>query len=284
MPDRPAPNSGLIRLFLQPSAFSRYFLSVRRTSDPPISKVRPSAAERQGCEMKALLSTLMLLTCTSLASANVTVSGQGKVTYVPDIGYVTVGVSSKGKTAQEAWDLNNAVVKKLFDALKAHGIDPKDLQTSGLDIRPEYVHRKDQEPLLVGYSAGYDLKITVRKLGELGMVLDDLVKNGANRNVSIAFGCSNLEGLMDEARVKAIADAKKKAELYATGAGGKLGRVLDINETGTWRPEPYRLHLPEAKAVADTLQIAQGQQELKVSVQVVYGLDTAPPRALPVRE
>jgi uncharacterized protein YggE len=226
--------------------------------------------------MKALLSTLVLLAFTSLASANVTVQGQGKVIYVPDVGYLSVGVSSKGTTSQEAWDKNNAVVKKLFDALKAHGIDPKDLQTSGLSIRPEYIHRKDQEPLLVGYVAGYDLKITVRKLAELGTVLDDLVKNGANRNVNIAFGCANVDNLMDEARTRAIADARKKANLYATGAGAKLGRVLEISEVEAWEPTRHQLQLEDAKAIPAALQIAQGQQELSVRIRVVYGLEPAP--------
>jgi len=231
--------------------------------------------------MKAFLSSLALLVCGGLASANVTVSGQGKGVYVPDIGYVTVGVSSKGKTAQEAWEKNNAAVKKLFDALQAHGIDPKDIQTVGLNVSPEYAHPKDQEPVLVGYVVGYDLRVTVRRLDDMGTVLDDLVKNGANRNVGIAFGLANTEALMDEARLKAVQDARHKAELYATGAGAKLGRVLDISEAQVWHPQPIRLELSDARAAAEGLKIAQGQQEMSVSVTVVYGLEPAPAPATP---
>jgi uncharacterized protein len=226
--------------------------------------------------MKALLSSLVLLAFAGLASANVTVSGQGKVVYVPDVGYVTVSVSSKGKTAQEAWDRNNEAVKKLFDALKAHGIDPKDVQTVGLNVVPEYVRAEDRDPVLVGYVAGYDLKITVRKLDDLGAVLDDLVKNGANRHVSIAFGCADVEKLLDEARAKAIADARRKADLYATGAGAKLGRVIDISEVQMYHPQAVRFELDNAKAAAEGLRIAQGQQELSVNITVVYALDTTP--------
>src|SRR5579884_3526909 len=185
----------------------------------------------QGVVMKAFLSSLALLVCGGLASANVTVSGQGKGVYVPDIGYVTVGVSSKGKTAQEAWEKNNAAVKKLFDALQAHGIDPKDIQTVGLNVSPEYAHPKDQEPVLVGYVVGYDLRVTVRRLDDMGTVLDDLVKNGANRNVGIAFGLANTEALMDEARLKAVQDARHKAELYATGAGANISEIGDAHDS-----------------------------------------------------
>jgi uncharacterized protein YggE len=222
--------------------------------------------------MKALLSSLALLVCVGFASANVTVNGQGKVTYVPDMGYVTVGVSSKGKTAQEAWEKNNEAVKKLFDALKARGIDPKDMQTANVSVSPEYIHPKDREPVLVGYVVSYDLKVTVRKLSELGPVLDDLVKNGANRNVSISFGCSDLEKVLDEARIKAIADARHKADLYTSAAGTKTGRVIEISEISVGQPRVYRLEMQDAKSAMPGLEIAAGQQELSVSVTVVYGL------------
>jgi len=224
--------------------------------------------------MRAFLAVCALLVGTSVASANVTVNGQGKVTYVPDVGYVTVGVSSKGKTAQEAWEKNKALVERLFDVLKAHGVDPKDMQTVNLTIRPEYTRPKDQEPVLVGYVVGYDLKVTVRKLADLGPVLDDLVAAGANQSVSIAFGLADAEKLMDEARVKAVADARRKADLYTTAAGTKLGRVVAISEVQVYHPveQRFELAMPGAK---DSLRIAQGQQELSVGITVVYGLSPA---------
>jgi uncharacterized protein YggE len=222
--------------------------------------------------MKALYSIVALFLFTGIASANVTVNGQGKVTYVPDTGYITAGVSSKGKTAQEAWDKNSEAVKKLFDALYALGIDAKDLQTSNLSIQPEYSHPKDQDPVLIGYIVSYDLKITVRKLDDMGNVLDSLVKSGANRNVGIAFGLANMDKLMDEARLKAISEARHKADLYATAAGAKLGRVIDISEGQPWHPQMVRLELDNMKAAAGALHLAQGQQELSVTVTVVYGL------------
>jgi uncharacterized protein YggE len=222
--------------------------------------------------MKTLLSSLVLLTSVGFASASVTVNGQGKVTYVPDVGYITVGVSSKGKTAEEAWAKNNEAVKKLFDALKARGIDPKDMQTANLSVSPEYIHPKDREPVLVGYVVSYDLKVTVRKLNELGPVLDDMVKNGANRNVSISFGCSDLDKLLDEARVKAIANAKHKADLYTNAAGAKTGRVMEISETEVGRPRVYHLEARDVQSAMPGLEIAAGQQELSVSVTVIYAL------------
>jgi uncharacterized protein YggE len=225
--------------------------------------------------MKALYSVVALLLFTGIASANVTVNGQGKVSYVPDLGYVTVGVSSKGATAEEAWAKNNAAIKKLFEVLKAHGIDPKDYQTSNLNVTPEYSRPENEELRghIVGYVVSYDLRITVRKLDDMGALLDDMVKNGANRNVSISFGLADTEKLMDEARIKAIADARRKAELYAKAAGTNLGKVISISEVQMGYPQPLQMEFRDTKSFAVGLQLAQGQQELSVSITVVYGFD-----------
>jgi uncharacterized protein YggE len=220
--------------------------------------------------MRAILATLLTCACTGIASANITITGTGKIVYVPDIGYVTVGVSSDGVTAAEAWQKNSTIVKRIFDVLKAQGIDPKDMKTSGLSVTPRYVHPKDKEPQLVGYTVTYDLAVTVRKLDELGKVLDEMVENGANRNVGISFGSSEAEKLLDQARARAVAEARRRAELYVTGAGGQLGQLVSITE-GSHSPWPmYRYELASKAGNDATLPIAAGQQEVSVSVTVEY--------------
>jgi uncharacterized protein YggE len=217
--------------------------------------------------LKAVLATLCTLVCAGLASANITVTGTGKVVYVPDLGIISAGVSTDARTAAEAWQANAVVVKKLFAALKRLGIDPKDVQTTGLGVSPRYVHRKDQEPLLVGYSASYNLSVKVRKLDQLGGVLDALVENGANRNVSISLGCADPEKLLDAARARAVAEARKKAEIYVRGAGAALGQVVTITEGSV---SPWRHYRFEHLAKAAPLPIAAGEQEMNVSVTVTY--------------
>lgn len=221
--------------------------------------------------MKAFLTTFVMLACTGLASANVTVTGTGKVTYTPDLAHVTVGVSSDGKTAAEAWQKNAEIVHKLFAALKAYGIEPRDLKTTHLDVSPRYVQRKDQEPELVGYRVTYDLAVTVRKLDDLGRVLDGLVENGANRRMNIAFASADADRLLEQARRNAVADARRRADLYVTGAGAVLGQVLSISDgqAAPWRSLQYE-HL--AKAGPAGLPIAAGEQEMTVSVTVTYAI------------
>jgi uncharacterized protein len=226
--------------------------------------------------MKALLASFALLVCAGLASANVTVTGTGKVIYTPDLGYIQAGISSDGLTAQEAWQKNADAVKKIFDALKKQGIDVKDLKTSGLNISPKYVYRVNEEPQLVGYTAGYNLTVTVRDLSKIGALLDGMVANGANRNMGISFGSANLDKLMDEARVKAAAEARKNANLYVTAAGAQLGQVLSITD-GSYVPPPvYRFDAMEAKSGHAPLPIAAGEQELTVSVTITFAISQIP--------
>ena len=222
--------------------------------------------------MKAFLAPLVLLACSGLASANVTVTGTGKVTYVPDVGYVSVGISSDGATAEEAWQKNSEMVKNVFAALKALGVEPKDMKTANVNVSPRYVHPKDEEPRLVGYTVTYDLNVTVRKLDAMGLVLDRMVESGANRRVNISFGTSDPEKLLDQARAKAIAEARKKAEIYVHGAGASLGQVLTITE-GNAAPWPaYRFESAQA-AKAAPLPIAAGEQETSVNVTVTFAIN-----------
>jgi uncharacterized protein YggE len=225
--------------------------------------------------MKAVLASLALLVCSGLASANVTVTGTGKVVYVPDVGYVTVGVTSEGQIAAEAWQKNGEIVKKVFDALKALGLDAKDLKTSNIQVSPKYDHPKDKAPVLVGYTAGYDLNVTVRDLSLMGKVLDAAVEAGANRQMTISFGCSDPEKYLDEARRKAVAEARKKAEIYVTGAGASLGLVQNISEGNfiPYRSFQYE-HIAPAGAKLE-LPIAAGEQETSVTVTVTYGITYA---------
>jgi len=222
--------------------------------------------------MRALVSSLALLVCAGLSPANVTVTGNGKIVYVPDIGYISVGVSSDGKTAAEAWDKNREIVRRVFEALRRRGIDPKDMQTNGLNVSPKYIHRPGEEPELVGYTVSYSLRVTVRKLDQMGSVLDDMVESGANRQMNIGFGCADAEKFLDEARARAVADARKKAGLYATAAGARLGKVLTISEQSYVPLREFQYEHRLAAGADKAMPIAAGEQELSVQVHLVYAL------------
>jgi uncharacterized protein YggE len=231
--------------------------------------------------MRKFFAVLGVLACAAFATAaetqptpSITVTGHGKVVYVPDIGYIHVGVSSEGWTAAEAWKKNEAIVKKIFEGLKKHGVADKDLSTSNISVQPRYLHKPKEQPKFLGYTVSYDLNVKVRKLDQMGTLLDSMVDAGANRNMSISFGCSKLDELIDQARAKAVADARKKAILYVTGAGARLGDVLAISD-GSYRPQ-FRQFAVDAefiKAHPASLPVAPGEQETSITITVTWSID-----------
>ena len=222
--------------------------------------------------MKSTIATLATLFLVNAAQANVTITGQGKVTYTPNMAYVHATVSSDAKTAQEAWAKNSEIVKRLFLVLKDYGIDEKDFKTAGLNVQPRYIHPKEKEPVLVGYTVTYNLQITMRQLPRLGVLLDALVENGANRGMGISFSHDNLTALVEEARLQAVADARRRAELYVKTAGGALGGLVSISEGTPYQPQLYRLEHAPASGNAH-LPIVGGQQELSTSISVTYAIN-----------
>src|SRR5438067_8179746 len=121
--------------------------------------------------MRKFFAILGLLACIGIVGAtgteprpSITVSGNGKVVYVPDVGYIHVGVSSDAWTAADAWKKNEAIVKKIFEALRHYGIEERDLKTSNLSLQPRYSHKPNEEPKFLGYTASYDLSVTVHDL------------------------------------------------------------------------------------------------------------------------
>jgi uncharacterized protein YggE len=233
--------------------------------------------------MKKILTVLVLLAGTSFAAASdtrptpsVTVTGNAKIVYIPDIGYIHVGISSVGWTTAEAWKKNEEIVKKVFQELKKLGVDDKDLKTGNLSVQPRYSQKPKEEPKFLGYTVTYELNVTVRKLNQMGALLDAMVDAGANRDMNISFGCSKMDDLIEEARAKAVANARKRANLYVTGAGARLGDVLSISDTPY--SLPYRNYPVDAQAVREAkvnLPVLAGEQEATVNVTLTWAIDNS---------
>jgi uncharacterized protein len=224
----------------------------------------------------SLLAVCAAVMLSSLAQAAITVTGTGKIKYTPDLGFVHLGISSEDKSAADAWKNNANKVKKIFEALKAMGIDVKDIQTTGVNVSPKYFYPKDEPPRLLGYVASYDLTVKVRKLNEVGKVLDGAVEAGANRSVGISFGSSEADKLVKQARLAAVTEAREKAKLLVEGAGAALGLVRSINEGNPSSHYQRRFDMP-AKGEMDvsSLIIAAGEQEMSVTVTLVYDITHA---------
>ena len=191
-------------------------------------------------------------------------TGEASISVPPDQAQIDAGVTSEGKTAREASDANNAAMGKVLLALKGAGIEEKDYQTSRLSLQPQYRRRTARRrPPIVGYRASNRVTIRLRDVTKVASVIDVLVGAGANEIGGINFVVSQASKLLDDAREKAVADARRKAEIYAKAAGVTLGEPLaDFRERAVRdRCSVARMAVGHGRRVAP---VAQGEETLSV--------------------
>ena len=214
-----------------------------------------------------------LLTAPALAQvippAAISVTGEATVSVPPDLAEIDGGVTSEAKTAREASEANNAAMGKVLQALKGAGLDEKDFQTSRLSLQPQSAPNRSGPSAIAGYRASNRVTIRVRDVTKVANVIDTLVGAGANEIGSINFVVSQASKLLDEARERAVADARRKAEIYAKAAGVTLGAPLSISEEGNSTPVPYRRM---AAGMAVSAPVAQGEETLAVTVSVSWAI------------
>jgi uncharacterized protein YggE len=204
----------------------------------------------------------------------ITVSGEATVSVAPDQAQIEAGVASDAKSAREASEANNAAMSKVLLALKGAGIAEKDYQTSRLSLQPQYAPNRSGPSPIVGYRASNRVTVRIREVGKLASVIDVLVGAGANDIGGINFTVSNASKLLDEARERAVADARRKAEIYAKAAGVALGAPLSISEEGAPGPVLYRAKVASA-GMAISAPVAQGEETLQVNVSVSWAIKQA---------
>jgi uncharacterized protein YggE len=205
----------------------------------------------------------------TVAPAAISVTGEASVSVPSDLALVDGGVTSEAKTAREASDANNTAMGKVMLALKTAGIEQKDVQTSRLSLQPQSTPNRTGPSAIVGYRASNRVTIRVRDVTKVANVIDTLVGAGANEIGGINFMVSQASKLLDEARDKAVADARRKAEIYARAAGVTLGAPLSISEEGNAPPMPYR---KMSAGMAAAAPVAQGEETLSVTVSVSWAI------------
>ena len=202
----------------------------------------------------------------------ISVTGEARISVPPDLVQIDAGVTSEGKTAHEASDANNAAMGKVLLALKGASIDEKDYQTSRLSLQPEYSTAKSGSPAtIVGYRASNRVTIRLHDVTKVANVIDTLVTAGANEIGGINFMVSQASKLLDDAREQAVADARRKAEIYAKAAGVTLGAPISISEEGAAQPL-FRARMATPMAAGAPVTIAQGEETLSVTVGVVWAI------------
>lgn len=204
----------------------------------------------------------------------ITVTGIGRVDAAPDLATISLGVTSDAVTAAAAMAATNSAAALVLAQLEKSGIAPRDMQTSGLNLQPRWDNRayeNGQQPTVVGFVASNMITVRVRALDSLGTVLDAVVQDGANMFQGLSFGLQEPEPAMDEARKRAIADALRKAALFAAAAKVPLGDVMSIDEQGGYAQPKMMM---EASMMRDSggVPVAQGEVSVEANVTVVFAL------------
>jgi uncharacterized protein YggE len=209
----------------------------------------------------------------TIAGTRLDVLATGQVTRVPDIARINAGVVTQAPTATAAIAQNARQMASVRTALKAAGIADRDIQTSSINLNPDYRYAENRNPVLTGYRASNEVTVRFRDIANTGKILDALVAQGANQLNGPTLALDKPEEAMDEARSAALNSAKARAEMYARQLGKRVGRILSISETGGGFPPPMPMIAEAAVRGRSATQIDPGEQMVSVSLAVSFELE-----------
>lgn len=203
----------------------------------------------------------------------IVVIGEGSISAAPDYAEVNGGVTTRAKSVKEATDANSKLMAAITSALQDAGIAGKDIQTSRFSIQPVYTPADPHnESKLAGYSVSNQVNVTIRDISKAGDILDRLATAGVTNVGNIEFLHSDPSKLLDQARAAAVADAKRKAEIYAKASGIALGRVVWITEdAGLAPPMPMMARMAAGASMAP-VPISAGEDALHVRITVGFAI------------
>lgn len=218
---------------------------------------------------------------TATTANTVSFSGEGKVLAKPDIAVISLSIVTQALTSKEAQDNNSAKSKAVVNFLKKQDVAEKDIKTTGYNIYPQYTYPRPQSgasylmpidggPKISGYQVVESLEVKMRDLTKVSQILDGVVAAGANQVGQLTYQIDNPEKIKDEARAKAIADAKSKAKSLESQIGIKLGKIVNFSEGFNGYPIPIML---ESRVVGKDLggpSVPSGENEIMVSVTLTY--------------
>jgi uncharacterized protein YggE len=209
----------------------------------------------------------------SITGTRLDLNVTGEVSRVPDLAIVNAGVVTRSPNAATAIQENADKMAQVIAALKRAGIADRDIQTSSINLNAEYRYPDNQPPQLTGYTATNQLTVKFHDIRSSGKILDALVAQGVNQISGPNLTVEHPEQALDEARAKAVAEGRARAELYARSLGMQVVRVVSISESGGYAPPPPAPPMPMmARAEAAYTKIVPGEQQLQVNLSMVFEL------------
>ena len=205
------------------------------------------------------------------AARTISVSGVGSVAAAPDMAEVRVGVETRARSARDALRANSDAMAALFATLAAAGIAERDMQTTSLSLYPEFDQRSGSgQPGVSGYVASNGIYLRIRAVAETGRILDELSASGANSIQSVSFSVADPSELQDAARRAAVADARRKAEIYAAEAGVTLGPLVAISEGGGVAPFGGAPEVMMERSFDAAVPVAAGETTITAQISAVW--------------
>ncbi|WP_293705375.1 SIMPL domain-containing protein [Stenotrophomonas sp. UBA7606] len=243
---------------------------MRRTTLAPLLL---SLSLALGASMTANAQTVPAVVASDATLLNI--SAQAEAKRVPDVATLSAGVVTQAVDGNTAMRENAVQMDKVMAAIKAAGIAERDIQTSGINLSPQYRYADNEAPKITGYQANNTVSLKVRDITKLGKVLDSLAAQGANQINGPSFEIDQPEPVYDEARLAALKKAQARAETYAKSLGLRVRRIVSISEgnQGGFRPMPMMAMAAgrSAKAEMDTA-VSPGESSVSVSLDVVFEL------------
>jgi len=223
---------------------------------------------------------------TATTTNTVSFNGEGKVFAVPDIAAVSFSIVTEAKTSKEAQDQNSEKSKKVVEFLESQNIEDKDVKTTGYSIYPQYSYPRPiplgaesttypdyypSTPKITGYQVSQSFEVKVRDLEKISAVLDGLVTAGANNIQNLGFQVDNEDELKEEARAKAIENAKEKAAMLKKQLGIRLGKIVNYSEGGYY-PVYFKAEALDSRGGVGGggPSVPTGENEIVVNITITY--------------
>jgi uncharacterized protein len=199
-------------------------------------------------------------------------SGEAQVRVTPDRATILVGVQTRGTTAAVAGASNARIQKAILDTLKAMGLAPDQLATQSYSVNPEMQYPPNGgQGRVVGYTVSNVVRVELKRIDQVGPVVDASLAKGANQINSIQFSSSAASEARRTAMADAVRDARADADVLAKAAGGTVGSVIEITSSAPPVRPMYAEVMMRSAAKADVATpIEPGEQVISANVSVIW--------------